>query len=286
MNAAPHPHDYLVASSVSLKRGRSVLVDHVSLSFQAGEFVALMGPNGAGKSTLLSLLSREIYPSSGHIYFGNRDLREWSAQELALRRAVLPQSSELAFSFTVSQVVSMGRAPHVRGTETLQDLKIVEHCLERAGIEHLAHRDYLTLSGGERHRAQFARVLAQVCPQPDWRDSRFLLLDEPTSSLDLRHQHQVLAEARSVCSQHIGVIAVLHDFSLASRYADKVVIMDQGRVVAMGPVEETLSSPIVEKVFGVQIDRFHGGEGEPVIFFPTPFEAGRKTGITELAERE
>lgn len=228
------------------------LVDGATLAVQPGEVVALLGRNGAGKSTLLRLLAADLVPASGTIAVNGRPLASWPAGELARVRAVLPQSESLRFSFTVSEVVTLGRLPCARHG-SVREAQIVQEALEAAGVGAFADRAYPTLSAGERARVQFARVLAQIWEPVD-AGPRHLLLDEPTASLDLLHQHEVLATTRTFATSGIAVVAVLHDPNLALMYADRAVLLDGGRIVADGPVRDTLVPSRIESVFGIAVD--------------------------------
>nr|WP_221277107.1 heme ABC transporter ATP-binding protein [Deinobacterium chartae] len=223
------------------------LLDAIELELRAGELLVIVGCNGAGKSTLLKHISGELGRREGIALFG-QDLRRWNPGELARKRAVLPQSTALSFAYEVLEVVLLGRIPHQRRqTETREDREIALRCLERVGLAAYAGRNYLTLSGGEQQRVHLARVLAQLEGTPG---ERLLMLDEPTSSLDLAHQHQVLRIARSLCQEGVGVLAVLHDLNLASQYADKVLVLGGGKVLAHGTPFEVLTPTILEEAFG------------------------------------
>ena len=228
------------------------LVDGASLAVKPGEIVALLGRNGAGKSTLLRMIAADLAPDSGSIAVNGRPLAAWTAGELARVRAVLPQTESLRFSFTVSEVVALGRLPAARHGAA-REAQIVQDALESAGVGAFADRAYPTLSAGERARVQFARVLAQVW-EPVETGPRHLLLDEPTASLDLLHQHEVLATTRAFAAAGVAVVVVLHDPNLALLYADRAVLLEKGRIVADGPARDVLTPARVEAVFGIAVD--------------------------------
>jgi iron complex transport system ATP-binding protein len=181
--------------------------------------VALVGPNGAGKSTLLSVMAGDLLPSTGAVMLDGIDLAAWKHRALARRRAVLTQEHRLAFGFRVDEVVAMGRAPWARTDREDDDETVVADAMERTETGHLAARVFPTLSGGEKARASFARVLAQ--------ETSLVLLDEPTAALDLRHQDQVLAQARSLAQEGHAVVTVVHDLSVAAAYADRICVLGQ-----------------------------------------------------------
>lgn len=238
-------------NDVSLRLGGRRILDGVSLDLAAGELVVLIGPNGAGKSSLLKLVAGEIPASDGDLRLCGHTLGQWSRRDLARRRAVVPQDTHLDFAFSAFDVVMIGRSPHQRaGVETAADHRAAWAALRRVDAVHLADRLYPTLSGGERQRVQIARALAQlhgdVPPGP-----RCLLLDEHTASLDPAHQHAMFDLARTVAAQGVGVLAVVHDLNLAAAYADRVGVMVEGRMIALGSPEETLCPAILDAAFGL-----------------------------------
>jgi iron complex transport system ATP-binding protein len=242
----------LQARRVSVTVDGKRLLDEVSLAPDLGQVTCILGPNGAGKSTLLKALAGALRPSAGEVMFAGRPIRTWSSGELARRRAVLSQTTALSFPFRVIEVVRLGRSPHAGRVPRRADERIVETALEAVDATSLADRRYPTLSGGEQQRVQLARVLAQVLDDKGRFDGRWLMLDEPTSSLDLIHQHHVLALARQVAASGGGVIAILHDLNLAAAVANQLCLLQGGRVAAVGRVDETLKPGLVEAVFGIR----------------------------------
>ncbi|MGE5145493.1 MAG: heme ABC transporter ATP-binding protein [Candidatus Eiseniibacteriota bacterium] len=238
---------------VTFRVGASALVDDATIAVRPGEVLALLGPNGAGKSTLLRLLSGDATPSAGAVRMAGRPLAAWTRHEAARVRAVLPQSSTLEFAFTAFEVALMGRFPHDGRGESRACRAIAEAALDETGAWPLRDRLYPTLSGGEQQRVQLARVLAQIWEPPADGAPRYLLLDEPTSSLDLAHQHETLAVARRLAGQGVGVVAVLHDLNLAALYADRVALMAGGRLGTPGTPKAVFSAEAIERVFGVPV---------------------------------
>ena len=236
---------------IDLRMGRKLLLRRVSLSLPPGEVVAVLGPNGAGKSSLLKVMAGEHRIDGGERYLNGRNYRHWKTGQIAQLVGVLPQQSLLMFPFSVTEVVGLGRIPHRTGR--IRDADIVQQAMARVDVAHLAHSLYPSLSGGEKQRVQLARVLTQI-----WEDTglghRYFLLDEPTAALDIAHQHQTLKLARSLADEEIGVLAVLHDLNLAARYADRIVLMHHGVVVAQGRVEEILTPATLRPVFNVDVD--------------------------------
>ena len=245
----------LQACDIRVDLGQATVLHGVSLSVTAGEIVAVLGPNGAGKSTLLTVLSGALTPRTGHASLEDRPLAKWAPQALARKRAVLPQHSELAFSFRVLEVVLLGRSPHAGISSREKDLAIAKAALMETEANHLTDRIYTTLSGGERQRVQMARILAQIdfSATKDHIADRYLLLDEPTSSLDLAHQHATLETARRAADRGIGVMAILHDLNLAAMYADRIVVLHEGRVAAEGAPEDVLTEAMVHHAFDLSV---------------------------------
>lgn len=240
------------AKNISVNFGAKKILNGVSVEINTGEVVALLGANGAGKSTLLKTFCGDIKPSSGEICFGNCNINELEHYELARKRAVLSQHSTLNFPFTALEVALLGRNPHVIGSESKKDLEIVHEAMLAVEIEHLADRLFPTLSGGEQQRVHLARVLAQIWEKP--KDSpRYLLLDEPTSSLDLAHQHLTLRIARKLSREDSGVLVVLHDLNLAAQYADQIYLLKDGKIYKHGNPFEILNAPNVKAVFDFDV---------------------------------
>lgn len=242
------------ATAISLHRGERSILDRVDLQLHPGELTAILGPNGAGKSSLLRILTGSLTPQAGTVTLDKKPLSAFSAAVLARRRAVMAQHSFLQFDFTVDEVVLLGRIPHLSGWETEQDRQACDAAIASVGLEAFRHRHYPTLSGGEKQRVHLARVLAQLDFQqsPAASAGSWLFLDEPTSSLDLRFQHSMLAQVRSLAVDHgFGVCAVLHDLNLAMAYSDRVLLLHEGRRAACGPPRQTLTPENIESVYQV-----------------------------------
>lgn len=217
------------------------LVDGVDIELAAGEVLAVAGPNGAGKSTLLRLLAGELEPTSGTVELNGRPLGDLHHHECARLRAVVPQDTVLQFAFTVREVVAMGRHPHRHNGGGERDREAIESAMRWTETLELHRRTYPTLSGGERGRTTFARVLAQESP--------ILLLDEPTAALDIRHQERAMTVARSFADSGGAVMAVLHDLNLAAAYADRIAILHEGRVAGLGPPWAVFREDLLGSVF-------------------------------------
>lgn len=242
----------LAALDVSVRLGGTPVLHGVDLQVRGGEVVALAGPNGAGKSTLLAVLAGDVVPDSGAVTLDGRPVRSIAPAALARRRAVLLQRQGLSFGFRVADVVRMGRSPWHRTAERERDEEVVARAMTIADVDALAERLFPTLSGGEQARTSFARVLAQETP--------VLLLDEPTAALDIRHQEALLAIARGVARAGSAVVVVLHDLSLAAAYADRICLLDRGRVAADGPPAQVLTADLLGSVYDhpVSVSRVDG----------------------------
>ena len=248
------------ARNINVTLGGSPILREVDLTVRSGEVRALIGPNGAGKSTLLGVLTGDHTPESGTVEIAGRNIRSWRSNEIAMRRAVMTQDVMLSFPFTVREVVAMGRSPW-RGTAAEDnDEAIVTESLAATDVEHLAPRQFTTLSGGEKARVALSRILAQR--------THLLMLDEPTAALDLRHQELVLELARNHARAGGSVIVVVHDIGLAAAYSDEVTILDGGRVVGDGTPHAVLTPELLSSVYQYPIDVIDHPEGGAPIILP------------------
>ncbi len=260
------------ASDVSVAYDGVPVVDEASLVVRSGEVLALVGPNGAGKSTLLSALAGDIEIENGQVLVDGAPHAEWTPDELAVRRGVLLQQTEGSFPFTVTEIVRMGRTPWVGTSAEDWDEAVVAGSLIETDLAAFPSRVYMSLSGGERSRAALARVLAQ--------EPRVLLLDEPTSSLDIRHQQLVMGLTRLRARRGDGVVVVLHDLSLAGTFADRVVVMSQGRIVADGPPDHVLTSQLLSEVYEHPIEIIRHPVTGGIIVVPWHDEDPAATGTS------
>ncbi|MCQ4348144.1 heme ABC transporter ATP-binding protein [Pseudomonas stutzeri] len=251
----------LSAEGLRVCRGGCPVVHGVDLLLRPGELFGVLGPNGAGKSSLLAALCGELAPAAGRLLLAGRPLAAWPGRERAQQLAVLPQTSTLGFAFRVEEVVAMGRLPHASGR--VHDAAVVAAALAAADVAHLAGRSYLALSGGERQRVHLARVLAQLWPGES---GQVLLLDEPTAMLDPLHQHAILEAVRRLAARGVAVLAVLHDLNLAARYCDRLLLLESGRVHALGSPVEVLQAGPIRAVFGLEVlVQRHPERGHPLV---------------------
>ncbi len=249
--------------------GKKALLNDISLNAGKGEFMAIAGANGAGKSTLLKMLSRELRPDSGEVIFAGQPLGSYTDRQLSRRRAVLTQQNNISFNFNVADLVMMGRYPHFEGRPTPHDHEVIEYVMEKTDITHLAGRVYMTLSGGEQQRVQLARVMCQLLEHQDILNEKqeisgqkYLLLDEPTTSLDLYHQHQLLELAAGLAARGLCVIAILHDLNQTIQYAGKVLLLKDGEALSFGEPLQVLSSSNIREAFNISMDLVHPAGAE------------------------
>ncbi|MCP9628346.1 heme ABC transporter ATP-binding protein [Rhodopseudomonas palustris] len=251
----------LQAIAASFATGGSTLVDRIDCDIAQGELIAIVGPNGAGKSTLLRLLSGDLRPTSGAIRLGERELASYAPRELAERRAVLAQHISISFPFTVDEIVRMGAGELAgRAAETA-----IDTALQEVGLADFRARDITTLSGGEQQRAHFARVLVQLWTSEAARGPGILLLDEPTSSLDIRHQLDLAQTARRCARNGTTVIAILHDLNLAVRFADRILMLHAGHLAADGPPDAVMQPELIARVFDVDLSIRTDPAGSPFV---------------------
>jgi iron complex transport system ATP-binding protein len=265
--------DDLRTDRVRFTRARRLIIDDVDATVPAGQVGALLGPNGAGKSTLLHLIAGIERPDSGTTRFAGRDLTTLHRRDRARLMALAEQEVTDAPGLRVAEVVALGRTPYLGAFAGPgeADRSIVRRCLEQAGLVDLADRDYASLSGGERQRVNLARALAQ--------EPQLLLLDEPTNHLDVHAQLTTLTLLRELAHGGLTVLAALHDLSLAAGYADHVIVLSAGRVIAAGDPYSVLTSELIREVWGVEADVLqHPSTGRPLIAYAgIAGDAGERT---------
>lgn len=246
----------LEAKGLCVKRADRAVLEEVSLRLEAGARVAVLGANGSGKSTLLrALLGLEPW-ERGEVQLGGASLSVLGRRAIATRATLVLQDTHIEAPITVRELVELGRHPHRGSPAATRDRACVEEALRRADVLALAERDVRTLSGGELQRAHLARALAQ--------DTPVLLLDEPTSSLDLGHQLALLETLRDLADEGRAVCVVLHDLSLAARWAQRIVVLAGARVLAEGTPLEVLTPSLLHEAFGI-VARVHELEGQLVV---------------------
>jgi iron complex transport system ATP-binding protein len=240
------------ARDVSVAIGGKCIVTNVDFTARPGEIAAIVGPNGSGKTTFLKALSGDL-AFTGTVTVNGRDLATMKPVEAATARAVLPQATTLSFPFTVREVVRLGLVGGRSGVLPGENERLPERALARVDLDGFAGRFYQELSGGEQERVQLARVLCQVWAPVLAGKPRYLFLDEPVSSLDIKHQLIIMNIARDFARRGGGVIAILHDLNLTAMYADRICVMHRGRLAASGSPQEVLSDDLIEKVFDCRL---------------------------------
>lgn len=241
----------LKASGISYKVGHKEILRDINASFLPGEFNMILGPNGSGKSTFLRIFSGELQANTGSITYANKKISTIKKAELAKERAVMSQQPELSFPLTVEEVVMMGRYPHFNFNPGKKDEAICDEVITKMNLQSFKERNYLTLSGGEKQRVQYARVLAQIWEKPQ-SGYRYLFLDEPLTSLDINYQQEFLQVAHQFAKADTVLIAVIHDINLAIQYADKLFFFKEGQLTAQGKPVDILTEALIQQVFGVK----------------------------------
>jgi len=236
----------LTIDGIDCAYGSIDVLKNINFVVNSGEFLGILGPNGSGKTTLLRGISRVLKPKKGAILIDEKDVYTMKTADVAKQMAVVPQTTPITFDFTVLEVVLMGRNPHMGRfqMEGKQDLEIAKNAMELTRTWEFADRSVTELSGGERQRVIIARALTQ--------EPRILLLDEPTTHLDISNQLEIMDLIKNLCeTKNLLIVAVFHDFNLAARYCDSIILLKEGKIVAAGKSEDTLTSENVRKVFSV-----------------------------------
>ncbi|MDN3525848.1 ABC transporter ATP-binding protein [Halomonas sabkhae] len=250
----------LEARDLTLAHDRKPVVVDLNLQLPAGRVTAIVGPNGCGKSTLLAGLARLHAPQGGQVLLDGSAIVRLPARELARRLALLPQEARAPEGLTVAELIGFGRQPHQSWLQqwSAEDRRIVDEALAAADLHALAERPLESLSGGQRQRAWIAMIIAQ--------QTSLLLLDEPTSALDLGHQLEVFELVRELAEQGRTLAMVLHDLPIACRYADHLVAMRDGRIIATGPPGEVVTRDLVRELYGVDCNLLHDPDsGAPIL---------------------
>ena len=263
----------LAARNITFRIGNKPLITDVTVSFAPGKLHLVIGPNGAGKSTLIKVLARLLRPQAGKVEYAGTDVRETSEAELARQRAVLSQAVDVAFPLSVREVVMMGRYPHFGSRPGPTDERVTDEVMAFFEVTEFRDRNYQTLSGGERQRVNFARVLNQLWrtdsdPTAAGSGFRYLFLDEPLTFLDIRHQIDFMKKLRRFANAADAItVGVVHDLNLAARFAQQIVMLDGGRVVAAGTATEVLTNERIREVFGVEPTFVPAGESGVHLIF-------------------
>ena len=267
----------LIIEQVSYSVASRSILQNASLEIRPGELHVLLGPNGAGKSTLLGLLTGDLKPTSGTVLLDDVSLTEYRSRELARRRAVLLQASVVPFAYKAEEIVRLGRLPHM---DPSKDDWAVTRSLERTESTPFAEQSYLTLSGGEKQRIQLSRILCQL---EGLNGSSYMLLDEPVTGLDIKHQLQMLEIARQKSNEGTGVFLILHDPGLAARYADRITLLKSGKILASGP-PSILTEERLSELYDVRIQVFKDQHGIQAIIPAGSMATGITTNTKSLGQ--
>jgi iron complex transport system ATP-binding protein len=251
----------LVVQNLTFKYSDHPILEDISFQVDTGLLVGLVGPNGSGKSTLLQLINRSLVPSQGQVLLDGAPIDQINRRELARMLSVVSQQETCAFDFTVAEVVQLGRLPYLGpfGKETANDITLVQQAMQDADVAHLAQRPIFELSGGEFQRVALARTLAQ--------DTPLVLLDEPTSNLDVNYQIQVLQLLKRLTAAGRAVLISLHDLNLASQFCDRLIMLYNGRIYAEGTPDAVLTPQNIQTVYGIQATVApHPVTGQPYVY--------------------
>lgn len=230
--------------------GNNLVVDHVDIDIPDGKLSAFIGSNGAGKSTVLSIISRILSRNKGSVVIDEKDLEKWKSSELATQLSILKQSNHMNIRLTVQELVEFGRFPYSKGKLTAIDHEKVQQAMSYMNLEHLKHRYLDELSGGQRQMAYIAMIIAQ--------DTKYILLDEPLNNLDMHHSVTIMRTLRRMVDE-LGktVIVVIHDINFVASYADHIIAMKDGKVIANGNAYSMLNSELLKEVYNMDIDIHH-----------------------------
>ncbi|MBA1340951.1 MAG: Cobalamin import ATP-binding protein BtuD [ANME-2 cluster archaeon] len=226
--------------------GHRHVLEQISLKASEGEVVGIIGPNGSGKTTLLKTITKVLEPISGTVLIDGMDVNEMHSTQIARKVAVVSQVISINFEFTVEDIVLMGRTPYIKGSETVEDINIVKDAMEKTNTLFLKDRLITHLSGGELQRVIIARAFAQ--------NPKILLLDEPTSHLDITNQIDILNLVKNASRKGMVVVAVIHDLNLAAYYCDKICLLQDGKLISAGTPEQVLTSSNIERAFNIAVE--------------------------------
>ena len=237
--------------SVSLNINGANIIKDISFTMNPGELITILGPNGSGKSTLLRVISGDLLPTKGEVAIDNVPLSNMSFKTQALKRSVMSQSQQILYDYSVQEIIEMGWVDYADNgsVEIIKQkcIKVAEECF----VDHLMKRNFNTLSGGEQRRVHFARTLLQIDHQYDSIENRYMFLDEPTANLDLLFELQLIRLLKAKAEKGIGVLLIIHDLNLASKFSDKIAILKKGKLSAFGEPFEVFKSKTLSDIFGL-----------------------------------
>lgn len=239
--------------NISLQRNGKQILENVDLDFPPGVLTMILGPNGAGKTSLFEILTGQLTPQRGYIRWEKELFGNWSAKEMAIRRTVLSQQVHINFPIQVEDLVGMGNYAVRNLMNNDEHLSIVRDALRKVGLSASAKRSYPSLSGGEQQRVLLAKCIVQL-ESNFWRPhTQYLFLDEATANLDIKQKHEMMQLVKNIIQRRgIGVVAIVHDLGLAATYADRIILLKQGKVLAQGDCKTTLTSAHISKTFELE----------------------------------
>ena len=257
----------ILVEQIKYSVGVKNILNNISIQFLPGTCNLIIGPNGSGKSTLIKLLSGELDNYDGRVMYNGADIKTYSKLRLAASRAVLSQQTELSFPMTVEEVVMLGRNPHFEFNPSKKDLEIVKEVINLLDLNSFILRNYQTLSGGEKQRVHYARVLAQIWESPNG-EQRYLFLDEPLNNLDIYYQEHFLKMAVSLLNETTTLIGVVHDINIALRYANQLSFLKEGAIIKNGAPAKIVDAILIKEVFNVNTQVIvHPSSGIPIVLF-------------------
>ena len=244
----------LILKNISYKAGDVNILNDVSLSVEKGEIVSLVGPNGAGKSTLLNILTGDINPDSGDVFYENFNLNELNILDRSFYRSVMSQSQQIVFDFSVKEIIEMGWLDKGNAQFSEHFDQAVLDISSICQLDNLLERKFNRLSGGEQRRVHFARTLLQLWRPSDSMDPAYMLLDEPTANLDLYFEIKLMEIIKKKAVNNVGVFLILHDLNLAAKFSDKIALINKGKIVSYGTPREVLKPNILEEIYNLKMD--------------------------------
>ena len=244
----------LILKNISYKAGDVNILNDVSLSVEKGEIVSLVGPNGAGKSTLLNILTGDINPDSGEVFYENFNLNELNILDRSFYRSVMSQSQQIVFDFSVKEIIEMGWLDKGNAQFSEHFDQAVLDISSVCQLDNLLERKFNRLSGGEQRRVHFARTLLQLWRPSDSMDPAYMLLDEPTANLDLYFEIKLMEIIKKKSVNNVGVFLILHDLNLAAKFSDKIALINKGKIVSYGTPREVLKPNILEEIYNLKMD--------------------------------
>tara|TARA_B100000579_G_C22847358_1_gene865245 strand:+ start:932 stop:1720 length:789 start_codon:yes stop_codon:yes gene_type:complete len=253
-------------NSVCYSINKKTLIDNITFDIDYGEIACVIGPNGSGKSTLIKLITGELKPTTGNIIFQNKKIEDWAPIDLACYRSVLSQSNHLSFPFSVIDIIKMGRYPIKNSTKEQND-EIYRKLIDIFDLNKNINQNYTTLSGGEKQRVQLARVFSQIWSDNEY-SNKILIIDEPTSFLDINHQYALFEFLKSMNQKGLTILMVLHDLNQAIAYSNKIIMLKEAKLIASDKISEIINTEKLEEVFNIKLKLIkNDGMDNPIITY-------------------